>query len=74
MSRRRKALTIDLERLLAADAGLRKQNEMWCADGYLCTGGRVWRCRDGSFTARIVWRNRAAIVSTITCTVRGLAL
>lgn len=77
MSNRRKSparAVIEFERLLAADAGLRMQHEVWIASGYECTGARLWRCRDGRFTARLVWRNRAAVVSTVTCTVQGLVL
>ena len=55
MSRRRiRRAPVEVEQLLAADAGLRKQHEFWSEAGYQCTGGRLWRCKDGRFTARLV--------------------
>lgn len=67
-------IVIGIEQLLAADAGLAKQDAMWRADGYEVSSARLWRCKDRTFTARVVWRNRAALVSTITCTVQGIVL
>ncbi|CAM5397384.1 hypothetical protein AFEL58S_01980 [Afipia felis] len=75
MSRRgpRRA-TITFEQLLASSELLRKQHALWTDIGYGVTSARLWRCRDGSYTARVVWRDRAAIVSTFTCTVQGVIL
>lgn len=75
MTRRKpRRLTISIEQLLASSDTIRKQHELWTAERYAITSARLWRCRDGSFTARVVWRNRTEIVSTVTCTVQGVIL
>ncbi|MGD9769468.1 MAG: hypothetical protein AB7U62_17675 [Pseudolabrys sp.] len=71
--RRRRVIVVDFERLLAADRGLADADARWRAEGYSRSSARLWRCKDGSFTARIVWRQRGATLSTITYVVRGLA-
>jgi hypothetical protein len=73
MSRSRR-LVVDFDLLLSVDGGLADADAMWLGNGYARSSGRLYRCRDGSYTARLVWRNRAEIVSTITYTVRGLVL
>lgn len=74
MTRRPRRIVISFDRILAASELIRKQHSVWTADGYVATGARLYHCRDGSYTARVVWRNRAAIVSTVTCTVQGLVI
>lgn len=44
----------------------------WTERGYKLTGGRLWRRGDGTATVRLVWRNRAEAVSTLTCVMRGV--
>lgn len=72
MTRRRTSprKIVDFEQLLAADAELCKQDAFWRGAGYQRVGARLWRRRDGNITARLVWRNRAAAVSTVTYTVQ----
>jgi hypothetical protein len=74
MGRRRRIVTIELNTLLAADGGLARQHATWTAQGYSLTSARLWQCRDGTVTARLVWRNRAEVVSTVTWTVQGIVL
>lgn len=74
MTRRPRRIVISFDRILDASEMIRKQHTIWTADGYVATGARLYRCRDGSYTARVVWRNREAIVSTVTCTVQGLVI
>jgi hypothetical protein len=71
---RARRLVIDMDRVLAADTGLAESDAMWVGKGYVRSSARLWQCRDGSYTARLVWRKRADILSTITFTVRGLVL
>lgn len=71
---KRRRATISIEKLLSADAGLARADAIWRADGYAVSGGRMWRRNDGTWTARIVWRNRDAVVSTVVYTVQGLVL
>lgn len=72
--KRRARLVMDLAVVLAMDDDLARQDATWRRRGYERSSCRVWRCGDGSFTARLVWRNRQATVSTITCVMRGLRL
>lgn len=70
--RRRKVVTADADALLALDSDLARQHALWTGNGYQLTVGRLWRCKDGSWTARLVWRHPTAIVSTVTFVLRGL--
>jgi hypothetical protein len=65
---------VEFERLVAASPDIARHDALWRSFGYVSTGGRLFRCKDGSWTARLVWRNRGEIVSTVTYTVRGLRL
>lgn len=65
---------VEYQQLLAADPLLSKKDAHLKAEGYDVTSARLWRCKDLTFTARVVWRNRASIVSTITYTIQGLRL
>jgi hypothetical protein len=67
-------MIVDFDLLLSVDGGLADADAMWRGNGDARAGGRLYRCRDGRYTARLVWRNRAEIISTITYTVRGLVL
>jgi hypothetical protein len=72
--RKSRRIVIGFEQLLAASETIRRQHVLWTSDGYVVSGARLFRCGDGSITARVVWRNRGSVISTVTCTVRGLAL
>lgn len=72
--KRRKRIIVDFDALLAANATLRRQHDLWSAWGYVITSFRGWRCRDGSATFRVVWRNDAELVSSVVATLRGQAL
>lgn len=72
MSARRQTAEISCEALFRLDEGLARQHEHWTAEGYSLTSGRLWRCKDGSWTARLVWRNPKSIVRTVTYVLRGL--
>jgi hypothetical protein len=75
MSKRgRRRMVIDFDRLLLADARLAASDTLWRAQGYQRSSARLWLCRDRTYTARIVWRNRVQLVSTVTYTVQGLVL
>lgn len=69
---------IDMGTLLAVVPALATHDKRWISEGYERTSARVWRSGDGTFTARLVWRNRElpgnALVSTVTYTLRGVAL
>ncbi|GLK74714.1 hypothetical protein KHC23_22960 [Ancylobacter dichloromethanicus] len=60
--------------VLAADATLAAADTAWLERGYARTSCRVWRCRNGTFTARMVWRNRDNVVATITYVAQGLVI
>lgn len=60
--------------VLAADANLAAADAAWVGCGYARTSCQVWRCRDGSVTARMVWRHRDHVVATITYVAQGLAI
>lgn len=64
--RRRKA-DISLDRVLAASSRLSIMHESLTGQGYVCSGGKLNRTRDGSWTARLVWRNREAGMSVSFC-------
>lgn len=70
--KRSKALPADAEALMAFEPRLAEHHEIWTARGYQMTSCRLWARKDGSWTARIVWRNRRDIVDGIAFTMRGL--
>lgn len=76
MARRRRTPVeiplVDFSILLEADFLLFQENERCSRNGYERTSARLWQRKDGSFTARVVWRNRAARISTVTYIVQGL--
>lgn len=74
MTRSPRRLVIDIADVLAASPLLARMDAQWLANGYDRTSARLWRCPDGSYTARLVWRDRARALSTITFTVRGVIL
>lgn len=55
---RRSTAAISLDRVLAASTRLTLMHESLTGQGYVCSGGKLNRTRDGSWTARIVWRKR----------------
>lgn len=69
---RRRSVT--LEQLLAASERLRGLHDQLSADGYVTKSGRLYGCRDGSYTVRLVMRNRSAMVSTVALTIQGVVL
>lgn len=54
-ARRGRAVTVALDALLAVDEQLRGHHERCTALGMALGQPRVWRRRDGGFTARFVW-------------------
>lgn len=70
---RRRRATVKFAALLAGSATLRALAADYDGRGYELTRLRVYRRSDGSFTARVVWRNREALLSAVACTVRGIA-
>ena len=60
--------------VLAADANLAAADAAWIGCGYARTSCQLWRCRDGSVTARLVWRHRDHVVATITYVAQGLVI
>ena len=75
MSRRKpRRVTVSIEQLLASSIDLQKLHAIAENNGHAVKSARLWRCRDGSYTARVVWRKRDAILSTFTCIVRGVLL
>lgn len=73
MSRRR--ITIDLADLIAAHPDLRRHDELHRGNGFEPTSARLYRCNDGTFSARVVWRRRAGVVATtIVYVARGFRL
>ncbi len=71
MPRKPRKIAIEFDRLLAVDAELAAADAHWLASGYARSSARLWRCRDGSYTARLVWRDREAGI-TITYVTRRL--
>ncbi|CAA0129016.1 Uncharacterised protein [Starkeya nomas] len=72
--RSRNAASVDIGAVLAADPDLAAADAAWLARGYVRTSCRLWLCRDGRYTARLVWRNRAHVCSTISHVVQGLII
>ena len=70
---RRAAATIALADVLAASSILATMHAGFDEQGYVCTGGRLHPCRDGSYTARVVWRHRDSGI-TVSGTARGIVL
>lgn len=54
---------VQLDALLAASARLALMHETLTAQGYACSGGQLSRRKDGTWSARLVWRNRPAGLS-----------
>ena len=74
-TRQPRRVTVDLAELIAAHPELRKHDEMWSGQGYAVASARLFRCKDGTFTARIVWRQRVGVVLTsISYVARGFQL
>lgn len=71
MKRRRRRVTIDISELLAVAPALAKHDEHWRGAGYARAGARLWHRKDGTFTVRLVWRSRDALISTVTLTATG---
>jgi len=67
-------IVIDFERLLSADQSLAAMDGTWIGQGYRRSSARLWRRRDGTYTARVVWRNHDRLVSAVTFTVEGIVL
>lgn len=70
---RRKAAVVQLDALLAASTRLALMHESLTAQGYACSGGRLSRRKDGTWSARLVWRNRPAGLS-VSFSANGLVL
>ncbi|RTL99761.1 hypothetical protein EJV44_04580 [Ancylobacter aquaticus] len=69
----RRANEISIDQVIAASRQLTQMDESLKAQGYTCASGRLYPCRDGSYTARVVWRNRSAGM-TFAGSVQGLVL
>lgn len=68
-------LSIDIEALCKADDTVRLFHEDCVAKGYFVAGSsRLRRRKDGSFTARVVWRHRDHDVRTIALTTGGFVI
>lgn len=79
MSRRaarpRQRVVVELAVILAADAALAQMHASLMAQGYAVTSARlVWSKRSRCHTVRLVMRNRAATVSTVTLSSSGFVL
>jgi hypothetical protein len=79
MTRRKRSprrLTIDFDALLVAAPEMAKHDATWCSDGFERASCRLWRCQDGTYTARTVWRRRqpGALAMTMTYVLRGIVL
>lgn len=70
---RRRIAEISLDSVLAASTRLSLMHESLTGQGYVCSGGKLNRTRDGSWTARIVWRKREAGLS-VSFSEQGLRL
>jgi hypothetical protein len=71
MSKRRTSWRLDVSRDLPRLAGLVVPNHAnWIDQGWrLCGSTALWRRRDGSFTARVVYRR---VDESVVFTVRGV--
>lgn len=69
--RRRTGRTVQLDAVLAASNRLTIMHESLTEQGYSCSGGKLSPSKDGTWTARIVWRNRLSGLS-LTFTEQGL--
>lgn len=69
--RRRAAVSLDV--VLAASGALAAMDASLRAQGYAVASGRLYPCRDGSYTARVVWRHRAGGL-TMAGSAQGLVL
>lgn len=74
MTGRRRRITIEFEDLLAASPRLKLFDTSNLAQGYHRHRARLWRRKDGTYTARCVWRHPTAAVTTITFSEAGLVL
>lgn len=70
---RRNAPVFQLDALLAASTRLAFMHEALTAQGYACSGGQLSRRKDGTWSARLVWRNRPAGLS-VSFSAQGLVL
>ena len=74
-SRPRPRVVVGLATILAADAALAQMHASLMAQGYAVTSARlVWSKRSQSHTVRLVMRNRAAMLSTVTLSSSGFVL
>lgn len=64
MARRKKSCAPTLEVLFRADPELLQLHLQHERDGFRLSGARTWKRRDGTFTARVVWRRREGCVHT----------
>ncbi|WP_159602416.1 hypothetical protein, partial [Starkeya nomas] len=71
--RRRTGGTIQLDAVLAASNRLSIMHEGLIEQGYSCSGGKLSPSKDGTWTARIVWRHRLSGLS-VTFSERGLRI
>ena len=75
MSRHRSTVRlVDISAVLGASSALADADAGWRARGYTLTSCRLWRCKDGTHTARLVWRNRHHVVETVTFVAQGLVV
>ena len=72
--RRRRAIIVEFDSLLAASKPLAVFHGSARAQGYAVRSARLWRRRDGTCTARVVWRHPAAAIGTLTFSVEGVVL
>ncbi|QIB34767.1 hypothetical protein [Ancylobacter pratisalsi] len=71
--KRRRERTISLDEVITASRQLALMDASLSVQGYARASGRLYPCRDGTYTARVVWRHRAAGLS-IAGTAQGLRL
>lgn len=71
---KRRADGIEFGRLVSSNDELSALDAEWVERGYARASARAWRCRDDSTSVRLVWRKRGAVISTVTCVLRGLVL
>jgi hypothetical protein len=69
-----RTVTIPFDELLAADEQLAKAHALWTGEGYTLTSARLWRRKDRTVTARVVWRSRAEPGASIVYTISGIVL
>ena len=75
MARQPRRLSIDFSQLLVADQGLAQADAMWRGQGYAVTSARLWFARSqGTYTARVVWRKRGAMLSSVVYSIQGIVL